>query len=138
MAEIEDRRLRAPSARRCRRAKLKPMRIRPRKFTPLSEIFKTLFVTYRKRALCRPRIDGRAGLLLQRDIFHLRACFDAILRRSGDMTSAGISCLSRSAMLLGPLILGPLFDFDRPQADDRVHLRRIRPAARRQRLAVRP
>ena len=27
------------------------MRIRPRKFTPLTEVFRTLFVTYRRRAL---------------------------------------------------------------------------------------
>ena len=33
------------------RTKLDPMRIRPRKFTPLSEVFTTLFITYRGRAL---------------------------------------------------------------------------------------
>ena len=37
---------------------------------------------------------------------------------------------------LGPLVLGPLFDLDRPQADDRLHLCDLGRVARDRRLAV--
>ena len=36
-------------------SELKPMRVDPRTHTPLSEVFKTIFVTYRTRALLAPR-----------------------------------------------------------------------------------
>ena len=58
----------------------------------------------------RPRADGRAGVLLQRDLLHLRAGADRLLRHPGRVTSAGTSCRSRPAISSGPLLLGRLFD----------------------------
>ena len=45
-----------------------------------SEVFATLFHRHRRRTLRRPRADGGAGLLLQRDLLHLRAGAHEILR----------------------------------------------------------
>ena len=54
--------------------------------------------------------DGGAGLLLQRDLLHLRAGADAISTACRPTASAGTSCPSPLGNFLGPLLLGPLFD----------------------------
>ena len=50
----------------------------------------------------QPRADDRAGILLQRDLLHLRAGADRFLRRCRPTRSAGTSCLSRPGISLGP------------------------------------
>ena len=49
----------------------------------------------------RPRADGRAGLHLQRDLLHLRAGADQVLRRARRTRSGSTSCRSRSAISWG-------------------------------------
>ena len=58
----------------------------------------------------RARADGRAGVLLQRDLLHLRAGADRFLRHRRPTRSAGTSCRSPPAISSGPLLLGRLFD----------------------------
>ena len=74
------------------------------------EVARRLFHTYRQRTLGRPGADGGAGVLLQRDLLHLRAGADRLLRRRRRPTSAGTSCPSPPAMFSGPVLLGRLFD----------------------------
>ena len=57
--------------------------------------------------------DGGAGVLLQRDLLHLRAGADEILRRFAPAPWAGTSCRSRSAISSGPSLLGPAVRHDR-------------------------
>ena len=49
----------------------------------------------------RPRADGGAGVLLQRDLLHLRAGADRLLRHPARAMSAGTSCRSRPAISSG-------------------------------------
>ena len=58
----------------------------------------------------RPRPDDRAGVLLQRDLLHLRADADALLRRAARSTSAHYLLPFALGNFLGPLVLGRLFD----------------------------
>lgn len=109
MGEIEDKSLRAPAPDGEPERKLKPMRIRPRKFTPLAEIFKTLFVTYRKRAF--------VGLtLMAAQAFFYNAIFFTyalVLTRFYNVPSNDVGWYILPFALgnvLGPIILGPLFD----------------------------
>jgi MFS family permease len=90
-------------------ADLKPMRIRPRRFTPLKEVFHTLSVTYRQRAL--------VGLLLMAaQAFFYNAIFFTyalVLTRFYGVPSHHVGWYILPFALgniLGPLILGPLFD----------------------------
>ena len=50
------------------------IRLRSRAHTPLAEVFDTLINRFRLRTFVGFTPDGGAGLLLQRDLFHLRAC----------------------------------------------------------------
>jgi MFS family permease len=90
-------------------AALKPMRIRPRKFTPLAEVFRTLFLTYRRRAL--------VGLaLMAAQAFFYNAIFFTyalVLTRFYRVSAHDVGWYLLPFALgnvLGPLILGPLFD----------------------------
>ena len=49
----------------------------------------------------RPRLDERAGVLLQRHLLHLRAGADRLLRHPGERRSAGTSCRSRRGISSG-------------------------------------
>ena len=80
---------------------------------------------YRTRSVRRARADGVAGVLLQRDLLHLRAGADALLRRRRRRAWACTSCRSPLGNVLGPLLLGPLFDRVGPARDDRRHLRAV-------------
>ncbi len=87
----------------------KPLRIRPRHFTPLREVFITLFVTYRRRAL--------VGLtLMAAQAFFYNAIFFTyalLLTRFYGVASYHVGWYILPFALgnvLGPLVLGPLFD----------------------------
>ena len=84
-----------------------------------------------------PQPDGGAGVLLQRHLLHLCAGADRLLRRRAPTTSAGTSCPSPPAISSGPLAARPLLRHARAQADDRLHLCRLRRAAGGDRLSVR-
>ncbi len=88
---------------------LKPIRIRPRKFTPLGEVFRTLFVTYRQRAL--------VGLsLMAAQAFFYNAIFFTyalVLTQFYGVAANNVGWYIlpfTAGNVLGPLILGPLFD----------------------------
>lgn len=104
-SDIEMKAGRAPES----SAEPKPMRIRPRQFTPLKEVFHTLFVTYRQRAL--------VGLtLMAAQAFFYNAIFFTyalVLTRFYGVESHHVGWYILPFALgnvLGPLILGPLFD----------------------------
>ncbi len=57
------------------------IRLTPRTHTPLSEAFDRPVRHLSSARAGRACADGRAGVLLQRDLLHLRACPDEVLRR---------------------------------------------------------
>ena len=117
-------------------SELKPMRVHPRTHTSLAEVFKTIFVTYRTRALV-------ALTLMATQAFFYNAIFFTyalVLTKFYNVPvhDVGWYILPFAlANVLGPLILGPLFELLGPQADDRFHLCDFGRAARGQRLAFR-
>ena len=88
---------------------LKPMRVHPRTHTPLKEVFKTIFVTYRARALV-------ALTLMSTQAFFYNAIFFTyalVLTKFYNVPvhDVGWYILPFAlANVLGPLILGPLFN----------------------------
>ncbi len=90
-------------------SKLKPMRIRPRTHTPLGEVVKTIFVTYRTRAL--------VGLtLMAAQAFFYNAIFFTyalVLTRFYAVPAQDVGWYILPfalANVLGPIALGRLFD----------------------------
>ena len=91
---------------------------------------------HRRRALVGLALMARAGVLLQRDLLHLRAGADRLLRHPGE-----------PGRLVHPAVRGrqfpraaaarPAVRRDRPPADDRLHLHHVGRAAGGQRLPVR-
>ena len=65
------------------------------------DVAHTLIHRHRAAHAGRARPDGGAGVLLQRDLLHLRAGADHVLRHPVASTSAGTSCRSRPAMCSG-------------------------------------
>ncbi len=113
------------------------IRLRARRFTPLARGRATrCFAAQRRRTAGRARADGGAGVLLQRDLLHLCAGADRLLRHP-----------RRSGRLVHPAVRGrqfpragaarPAVRHHRPPADDRLDLRDLRRAARGRRLSVR-
>ncbi len=90
-------------------SELTPMRVHPRTHTALREVFKTIFVTYRTRALV-------ALTLMTTQAFFYNAIFFTyalVLTKFYDVPvhDVGWYILPFAlANVLGPLILGPLFD----------------------------
>jgi MFS family permease len=89
--------------------RLKPMRLHPRTHTPLSEVFRTIFVAYRRQAL--------VGLtLMAAQAFFYNAIFFTyalVLTKFYNVPvhEVGWYILPFAlANVMGPLILGPLFD----------------------------
>ena len=90
-------------------SKLKPMRVRSRTHTPLGEVFRTIFVTYRTRAL--------VGLtLMAAQAFFYNAIFFTyalVLTRFYDVPAQDVGWYIlpfAAANVLGPIVLGRLFD----------------------------
>ena len=73
----------------------------------------------------RPRADGVAGVLLQRDLLHLRARADALLRCCRRAASGYYIFPFALGNFLGPLLLGRLFDRVGRRSDDRGDLRAL-------------
>ncbi|WOJ89606.1 MFS transporter [Methylocapsa polymorpha] len=101
--------LRAHGARLQDEAELKAIRIRPRTHTPLREVFRTIFRTYRTRAL--------VGLtLMAAQAFFYNAIFFTyalVLTKFYDVPSQGVGWYILPfaiANFFGPLLLGHLFD----------------------------
>ena len=84
------------------------------------EVAHVLLRRYPRRSVVVLAPDGVAGLLLQRDLLHLCAGAHALLRRGRSAGSRSTSSRSPLGNVLGPLLLGPLFDRDRPARDDRA------------------
>ncbi len=90
-------------------SELKPMRVHPRTHTPLAEVFKTIFVTYRPRALV-------ALTLMAAQAFFYNAIFFTyalVLTKFYGVPAHDVGWYILPfalANVLGPLILGPLFD----------------------------
>jgi MFS family permease len=90
-------------------SELKPMRVHPRTHTPLKEVFKTIFVTYRKRALVVLTLMASQAFFYNAIFF----TYALVLTKFYDVPArdAGWYILPFAlANVLGPLILGPLFD----------------------------
>ena len=90
-------------------ADLKPMRIRPRRFTPLTEVFNTIFVTYRQRALVGLMLMAAQAFFYNAIFF----TFALVLTRFYGVATPDVGWYVLPFALgnvLGPLILGPLFD----------------------------
>ncbi len=90
-------------------AKLKPMRVHPRTHTPLGEVFRTIFVTYRTRAL--------VGLtLMASQAFFYNAIFFTyalVLTKFYGVPAQDVGWYILPftlANVLGPIVLGHLFD----------------------------
>ena len=66
-------------------------------------------IVHRQRTLVGARADGRAGVFLQRDLLHLRAGADHILRHPAEHVGWYILPFA-VGNLLGPMLLGRLFD----------------------------
>jgi MFS family permease len=90
-------------------SQLTPMRVRPRTHTPMAEVFETIFVTYRTRALV-------ALTLMSTQAFFYNAIFFTyalVLTRFYGVPARDVGWYILPfalANVLGPLILGPLFD----------------------------
>jgi MFS family permease len=90
-------------------SELTPMRVRPRTHTPLAEVFKTIFVTYRTRAMV-------ALTLMATQAFFYNAIFFTyalVLTKFYSVPAHDVGWYILPfalANVLGPLILGPLFD----------------------------
>jgi MFS family permease len=88
---------------------LTPLRVHPRTHTPLSEVFTTIFVTYRSRALV-------ALTLMSTQAFFYNAIFFTyalVLTKFYGVPAHDVGWYILPfalANVLGPLILGPLFD----------------------------
>ena len=90
-------------------SRLKPMRVRPRTHTPLAEVFRTIFVTYRTRAL--------VGLtLMASQAFFYNAIFFTyalVLTKFYGVPAEAVGWYILPfalANVLGPIFLGHLFD----------------------------
>ena len=94
----------------CSRRATSGVRLRMRDHTPLREVARTLFVTYRQRTLVGLEPDGRAGVLLQCDLLHLCADPDRLLRHRRRDAVGWYILPFAAGNLLGPLLLGRLFD----------------------------
>jgi MFS family permease len=101
--------MRAHGARLQDRSELKPMRVHPRTHTPLREVFQTIFIRYRTRAL--------VGLtLMAAQAFFYNAIFFTyalVLTKFYNVPSHDVGWYILPfalANVVGPLVLGPLFD----------------------------
>ena len=86
-----------------------PMRLHPRKHTPLREVFRTLFITFRVRTLLA------LALMLAQAFFYNAIFFTyaLVLTNFYDVPSYNVGWYILPFALgnvLGPLLLGPLFD----------------------------
>ncbi len=78
--------------------------------SPMRQVARVLLAALPPAQRSRARLMMIAGFFLQRDLLHLRAGADALLRRGRGQGGARPSSRSRSGNVLGPLLLGPLFD----------------------------
>ncbi|WGJ14757.1 MFS transporter [Methylocapsa sp. D3K7] len=88
---------------------LKPMRLRPRAYTPLHEVLKTLFVTFRARTLLGLALMGAQAFFYNAIFF----TYALVLTRFYNVPSYSVGWYILPFALgnvLGPLFLGPLFD----------------------------
>ena len=115
---------------------LPPIRLRTRRFTPLREVFRTLFRVHRQRTL--------VGLaLMTAQAFFYNAIFFTNALVLADFYGVrpdhvGWYLLPFAAgNFLGPVLLGRLFDTDWAAADDHGDLCAVRPASCRFGLSVR-
>jgi MFS family permease len=90
-------------------SKLKPMALRSRRFTPLAEVFRTLFVTFRTRTfVCLALMAAQA--FFYNAIFFTYAL---VLKKFYDVPSHDVGWYVLPftiSNVLGPLLLGRLFD----------------------------
>ncbi|MGA2636560.1 MAG: MFS transporter [Methylocella sp.] len=104
-AEIEAKAGRAPDG----DGDLKPLRIRPRKFTPLQQVFETLLATYRRRALVSLTLMA-AQAFFYNAIFFTYALVLTRFYRIAPHDVGWYILPFALGNVLGPLVLGPLFD----------------------------
>jgi MFS family permease len=108
IAAIEDR-FRLHGGRVADVSTVKPMRLRPRAYTPLREVIKTLFVTFRARTLLGLTLMGAQAFFYNAIFF----TYALVLTRFYDVPSYDVGWYILPFALgnvLGPLLLGPLFD----------------------------
>jgi MFS family permease len=88
---------------------LKAMRVHPRKRTPLKEVFKTIFVTYRTRALVGLTLMGSQAFFYNAIFF----TYALVLTKFYAVPAQDVGWYILPfalANVLGPLVLGRLFD----------------------------
>ena len=112
------------------------VRLRARSHTPLTEVARTLLHRLSPAHAGRPEPDGRAGVLLQRDLLHLCAGADRLLRHPGEPRRL-VHPAVRRGQFPRPAAARPAVRHHRPPADDRLHLHHVGRAAGGQRLSVR-
>jgi Sugar (and other) transporter len=88
---------------------LKPMVLRPRRFTPLKEVFHTLFVAFRTRTLVCLTLMATQAFFYNAVFF----TYALVLTKFYSVPSYNVGWYILPFVLgnvLGPLVLGPLFD----------------------------
>ena len=86
----------------------------------------------------RAHPDGGAGLLLQRHLLHLRADPDQFLRHAGETRCGWYILPFAAGNVLGPILLGRLFDTVGRRVMIALDLRNVGHLACRDRLSVQP
>ena len=103
--------------------------------TPLREVAHTLFDALSPARAGRTCADDGAGVLLQRDLLHLRAGADRLLRHRRQPCRL-VHPAVRRRQLPRAAAARPAVRYAGPPRDDRVHLWRLRRAAGAVRLSV--
>jgi len=88
---------------------LTPMRLRPRAYTPLGQVFKTLFITFRTRTFLGLTLMGAQAFFYNAIFF----TYALVLTNFYQVPSYQVGWYILPFALgnvLGPLVLGPLFD----------------------------
>ncbi len=101
--------LRAHGAHLQDETELKPLRIRPRTHTPLSEVFRTIFVTYRARALVGLTLMASQAFFYNAIFFTYALVLTTFYAVPAQDVGWYIMPFAL-ANVLGPILLGHLFD----------------------------
>ena len=117
------------------RRRLPKIRLRMRGHTPLARGGADAVLGLSPAFAGRPGADDRAGVFLQRDLLHLRAGADRLLRHPGQSCRL-VHPAVRGRQFSGAAAARPAVRYARPPRDDHVHLWCLGRAARAVGLSV--
>ena len=112
------------------------VRLRARTSTPLREVARTLFKRHRQRTYVGLSLMAAQAFFYNAIFFTYALILTDFYGVPSDQVGWYILPFA-AGNFLGPVLIGRLFDTQGTAADDRLHLHRLRPAARRDRLPVR-